>query len=215
MPAQARGPLSDRGIDLVLRQTVWGSGGIAARVLAAPDPDRQRGYWTGLTLYRWATPAFRAGFDKALEADFSRHPWTNLITGVIQAKRAMMAAPGDYPFCLDPVQFREKCQALFGGQIDGSDYTPPNAYRDAAKMVLKAIGATALVAGAAALLPEEALAGLAIYGVSGTAAARSVAIAAGNVVLDHLLPTANPLDSLHQSELWRRYQVENLRRKLP
>ena len=212
--AQAGSLLSDQNLELLLQETRWGSGGVTARITGSPDPAKFRAFWTGLTLYRLAAKDFQRRFDQALSDAAGRNAWTIHAQSVIQAKHDMMQAPGDYPFCLGPRQWREHCQALWGGLIDGNDYRPPNAYTDMLLMVGKTLFASAAGVGIALLLPEEAMAGTALAAISGPGATKAIGLAAANTVVEHALPTSNPLDDMAKATVWRRYQLENRRRKL-
>ncbi|NPD68429.1 hypothetical protein HN018_08510 [Lichenicola cladoniae] len=206
--------LNDANLDLILRQSDWGIGGIAVRITPAPDAVALRGFWVGLTLYRWASPAYRQWFNAALDSIARRRPWSIYAQSVIQTKHAMLRAPGDYPFCLTQQQWQEHCQMLFGGQVDSADYTPPSVIRDTVGYILSAIGTLAVGAGVTLLVPEEALAGTAIAALGGPAITKSIAVAAGSALLQHVIPTTNPIDDIDKVRTWHRYQFESQRRKL-
>lgn len=206
--------LSDPNLELLLAQTRWGTGGVNARIKSSPNPDMYRALWAALPLYRMATPAFRKLVDQALESANRQSKWTIYPSSVIQAKHDMMASPAEYPFCLTPDEWKVNCTRQWGGKIDGNDYTPPNVYRDAGAIIAKTLFATFVGAAAIAVIPETALAGIMIAGVGGAALARSAAIAVSNTVAEGTFVSNNPISDARQAEQWRKYSLENRRRKL-
>ena len=206
--------LSDQNLDLLLQETPWGRGGVDRLIRSGPDPTKLRTFWTGLTIYRQGGQHFQNQFDQALSAAQGRNAWEPQLRAIAMTKRDMLAAPGDYPFCLTGQQWREHCQSLFGGMIDSTDYKPPSAMADLKSLVIKTLVGTFIGAVATYMIPEEALVATAAAGLGGNAL-KGMTMAIGSEVTNHLLPGGSPLDDLDKAEIWRRYQLESRRRKLP
>ena len=210
----ASSAISDQSLELLLAETRWGTGGVAARITGSPDPAKMRAFWAGLSVYRLTGQHFQNCFDQALAAVTGKNRWSIYVQSVIQAKHDMMQAPGDYPFCLSPVEWREHCQKLWGGMIDSTDFRPPNAVADTLAIIAKTLFGVGAGIYVATLIPEGMLAGTAIAAIGGPAMARGALVAGANTVVEHLLPSNNPLNDLATAAVWRRYQLESRRRKL-
>ena len=211
--AEAASP-SDQNLDLLLAETPWGRGGVARLIRSAPDPDKMRAFWSGLAVYRYAGMDWQHRYDQALSAAQGRNAWEPHLRAVAMTKLAMLASPGDYPFCLTGTEWRQQCQSLYGGQIDSTLYKPPSAAADTARLVAKTLFGSVAGVVIAGLLPEDLLVGSAIAGLAGPAAVKGVAMAAANTMLDAALPTGNPIDDMEKAAIWQRYQIEYRRRKL-
>ncbi len=130
-------------------------------------------------------------------------------------KLDIVATPADYPFCLSLTQWREHCQQLWGGLIDSTDYRPPSAAAGTMRLVAKTLFGTFVGVLVAVSLPEDLALGAMASAIARTTALRGVAIASANAVVEHVLPTNNPLDDIAKARAWNRYLLENRRRKLP
>ncbi len=64
MPDQPA-PLSDTSLELLLKQTPWGRGGVARLIKGAPDLNKLWAFWSGLTVYRLVGTYFQHRYDKA------------------------------------------------------------------------------------------------------------------------------------------------------
>lgn len=206
--------LSDQNLEFLLAETRWGTGGVAARITAAPDPLKARAMWAGLTLYRLGKPEFQRRFDQALADMQKRSPWNTQVQSVIQAKHEMMASPGNFPFSLSNQEWGQQCQTLFGGTIDTAIYTPPSVYRDVFALVAKAILGLGAGIFVGLMLPEEALAAPVVVAIGGKAMAKGALNSGMASFSEHLLPGGNPLDDADKLTVRRRYELENKRRKL-
>ena len=64
------------------------------------------------------------------------------------------------------------------------------------------------------LLACEAMASTALAAISGSTATKAIGLPVANTVVEHALPTSNPLDDMAKATVWKRYQLENRCRKL-
>ena len=192
-----------------------GESGNGPLVLASPDPEEFRTYWTGLTVYRLGGQEFQRAFGKALvKAQKKYGVQSEPLRAVIQTTMDVIQSPTDYPFCLTHQEWIVNCKAKFGGQLDGSAYKPPSIAIETSNIVLKLLLGSAVAAVSAKLAPGPIGSGIGAV-VLGTTAKDLTTKSIPGLIIDHFLPPGNPLDDYDKEAVFKRYEKENNRRKLP
>ncbi len=217
--------LSDANLGFLLSELV--NRPTIGTVNASAAPDVLKGLWSALTFYQW-TPAARPTIDAAIRGALVRVDISSHAKAIAQTRDAMLGDPDYYPFCLSPQYWPDAQRSHFRGLVTQTTYQPPGYWGALARDVVKTVGPVLLGVAVASALPEELVGGAVALAASRVAGkeltagvtkavaklALGTGLAAGGSAVANAFSGPSASDAAHDTEMWRRYQIEAKRRAM-